>query len=102
MNKLAHIFISIFLLLSGLIPAVQQSQEQIDFNDLGRDAIVIDSPALKNPAFCSTLVTAVNTTAKTTYFKARRMYFQSLTSAAFHRSNEYMTPYMFQSNYLRI
>ncbi|PAE26285.1 hypothetical protein [Bacillus sp. 7894-2] len=99
---MAHIFISIFLLLSGLIPSVQQSQEQIDFNDLGRDAIVIDSPALKNPAFCSTLVTAVKTTAKTTNFKVRRMYFQPLTSAAFHRSNEYMTPYMFQSNYLRI
>ncbi|MED1941995.1 MAG: hypothetical protein ACQEW2_05405 [Bacillota bacterium] len=102
MNKLAHIFISIFLLLSGLIPAVQQSQEPIDTNDSGRDAIVIDSPALKNPAFCSTLVTAAKTTAKTTNFKARRMYFQNLTTAALHRSSEYMTPYMFQSNYLRI
>lgn len=102
MNKVAQIFISIFLLLSGLIPAVQQSQEPINFNDPGRDAIVIDSPALKNPAFCSTLITAVKTTAKTTKFKERRMYFQKLKSIAFERSNEYMTPYMFQSNYLRI
>ena len=99
---MAHIFISIFLLLSGLIPAVQQSQEQIDFNDPGRDAIVIDSPALKNPAFCITLATAVKTTAKTNKFKARQMYFYTIASAAFHRSSEYMTPYMFQSNYLRI
>ncbi|MBY6053405.1 hypothetical protein KUV27_16960 [Cytobacillus firmus] len=99
---MAHIFISIFLLLYGLIPAVEQSQEQIDFNDLGRDAIVIDSPALKNPAFCSTLATAVKTTAKTNNFKSRQVYFQTLASAAFHRSSEYMTPYMFRSNYLRI
>ncbi|MCU1803923.1 hypothetical protein NVV31_00795 [Cytobacillus firmus] len=102
MNKLAHIFISIILIFSGLITTVQQSQEPIDFNDPGRDAIVIDSPGLKNPAFCSTLVTAVKTTAQTINFKARQMYFQTLTSAAFHRSSEYMTPYMFQSNYLRI
>ncbi|EWG10199.1 hypothetical protein [Cytobacillus firmus] len=99
---MAHIFISIFLILSGLIPAVQQSQEPIDFSDSGRDAIVIDSPALKNPVFCSTLVTAAKTTAKTTNFISQQMYFQTLTSAAFHRSSEYMTPYMFQSNYLRI
>lgn len=99
---MAHIFISIMLLFSGLISTVQQSKEPIDFNDPGRDAIVIDSPALKNPAFCSTLVTAVKTTAKTINFKAPLMYFQNLTTAALHRSNEYMTPYMFQSNYLRI
>ncbi|MEK5064162.1 hypothetical protein [Cytobacillus sp. FSL R5-0596] len=99
---MAQIFISIFLFLFGLIPAVQQSQEQIDFNDLGRDAIVIDSPALKNPAFCSALVTAVKTTAKINNFKAWQMYFHTMASDVFHRSSEYMTPYMFQSNYLRI
>lgn len=48
---MAQIFISIFLLLSGLIPAVRQSQEPINFNDPGRDAIVIDSPALKTLLF---------------------------------------------------
>ncbi|KON88386.1 hypothetical protein AF332_17285 [Sporosarcina globispora] len=100
---MAHIFFSIFLLLSGLSSTVQQSQEPIDFNEhLLGDAIVIDSPALKSLAISSTLAAAVKISAKITYYKKHRTNFRAQNSRTFHRSNEYMTPYMFQSNYLRI
>ncbi|WP_260508020.1 hypothetical protein [Cytobacillus firmus] len=103
MNKVAHIFLSIFLLVSGLSSSVQQSQEPIDFNvHVQGHAIVIDSPALKSPALSSILAAAVKLTAKLTYYKEYRTHFQTLHSRAINRSNEYMIPYMFQSNYLRI
>ncbi|WP_226280727.1 hypothetical protein [Cytobacillus oceanisediminis] len=103
MNKVAHIFFSIFLLVSGLSSSLQQSQEPIDLNvHLKGNAIVIDSPALKSPALSSTLAAAVKFTAKLAYYKEYRIHFQALNSHAIHRSNEYMIPYMFQSNYLRI
>ncbi|WP_264739330.1 hypothetical protein [Cytobacillus firmus] len=103
MNKVAHIFFSIFLLVSGLSSSVQQSQEPIDFNvHVQGHAIVIDSPALKIPVLSSTLAAAVKLTAKLTYYKEYRTHFQALNSRIIHRSNEYMIPYMFQSNYLRI
>lgn len=100
---MAHIFLSIFLLVSGLSSSVQQSKEPIDFNvQLQGHAIVIDSPALKCPALSSTLAASVKLTAKLTYYKEDRTHFQAIHSRAIHRSNEYMIPYMFQSNYLRI
>ncbi|MBN8201256.1 hypothetical protein [Bacillus sp. NTK034] len=100
---MAHIFFSIFLLVSGLSSSVQQSQEPIDFNvHLKENAIVIDLPALKSPALSSTLAAPVKLTVKLTYYKVYRTHFQALNSDAIHRSNQYMIPYMFQSNYLRI
>lgn len=103
MNKVAHIFFSIFLLVSGLSSSLQQNQELSDFNvHVQGNAIVIDSPALKSPALSSTFAAAVRLTATLTYYKENRTHFHALNSRAVHRSNEYMIPYMFQSNYLRI
>ncbi|MBU8769005.1 hypothetical protein [Cytobacillus pseudoceanisediminis] len=100
---MAHIFFSIFLLVSGLSSSLQQSQDPIDFNvHVQGNAIVIDSPALKSPALSSTIAAAVKLTAKLTNYKENRSHFQALNSHTIHRSNEYMIPYMFQSNYLRI